>query len=635
MPSYDLFGDPTAGYAVTKNSNMNNVVNYNAPTPQVPTFVPDTPSPSYISMPSYYGTNSNPTQSIPNPSYTPPAPSYSTPTPTPATPPYAAAVSTPSYSYGGGGGSSYVPPGPTAAELEEQRKKKEADNNYSNMLAMLENLKKIAPVQVTPPSYNPFISNSEMMGKMGLLQSAMDKYNAPYSLDSDQQYQTAVQSMEKNLTKQFAKRGMAYSNSAKGAIAQKTAELGNQFQQQEMLRRQQNIQNLAQQLGVLTNFEKTNYDQWRNTVNDTNQANTVNYNNFSDLLGKALGMQNQTFNQDVTKAGLTGQFQGQPTAEQQQQQNKNEMTTYGTMLTPQIRQQLQLLDKLPPGIKMTDVTKYYNDYAAEINRRAKEFPDDPMIPYLMAARTQKILSTPELMQQYGKEIGLANPQIAQNALKYQQAQSNLTLDNLKIYAEKIKAEYLPVTEKAKLDEAIANAEKGKWEAAKAKIEAINAPEEVKLDLKYKLEQIKSQQANQIQSLASAGASGANAALAGQRLNTEAYNTEEARIKAALASQDLNSDTPRLYQSYLQSGKNFDDWFKSDVLGQGKANIGNAPYSGATAGPANVTWAETMSQPQFKQLLDALQKTGKFDKPKTSIDGMDYINNPDLLKNLPK
>lgn len=538
-------------------------------------------------------------------------------------------VFNPPYSGGGGGGGSSspsIPTGPSASELEAQRKAQEAQTNYDKLLKLVETFKSKAPVEITPPTYNPFISNSEMAGKLGVLQSAMDSFNSPYNLDNDQQYQTAVAAMEKNLTKQFAKRGMAYSNSAKAAIAQKAAELGGQFQQQEMVRRQQNINNLAQQLGVMANFEKNNYNQYRDTVADVNSKNTLNFNNWNDLLGKAFEVQKQGFSDNVTKSGITGEFEGNKTEEQKRYDRNLEIATYGTELNPQVRTQLDMLKNLPSGIKMGDLTKYSQDYALEINRRAKEFPNDPLIPYLLAARTQKILSTPALLQQYGQDIGLSNPLIATNAQAFSSNALKANTEMFKAYAEQIKAQYLAATEKVKLDEAIANAEKGKWDAAKAKIEAINAPEQVKADLMYKLEQIESQKANQVQSYASAGASGSTAALNEQRRQTEMYNTDIYKNKADASNQELNADTPVVLQNMIESGKPFDQWYTSPMQTGGQIQPGQGAYSGIVPVQNNTKPGETMGQKQLELLLDALQKIGKFKKSPSTDDPLNPNSN---------
>jgi hypothetical protein len=418
---------------------------------------------------------------------------------------------------------------------------------------------------------------------------------------------------------------MAYSNTAKGAIAQKTAELGGQFQANEMARRQQNINNLAKELGIMTDFEKTNYDQYRNTLSDVNNQNAVNFNQFSDLFSKATGLQNTQFNQNIVESGVTGTYSAQKTSAQKEIDRKatNEQTkiledkelgAYGTILTPQVRSQLDMLNNLPPAFKMTDLTKYSNDYAAEINRRAMEFPNDPIIPYLVAARTQKILSNPILLQQYGKDIGLANANIASNAINYQAKQ-------FETYINSIKAQYAATSEKAKLDEILAKtlqaqyeAMKGQysyaksaWDAAKAQIETLALPEQIKSELNLRLEQIKSQQANQVQSYASAGASGAQTDYTYQRTETEKYNTQIYGVKADEALDKADAQTQLYYQEYIKSGKSFDDWLKSAAQDQygSKKYTYQTPSPGA-AGPVGqreVTWAESMNRTQLDLLTD--------------------------------
>lgn len=57
-----------------------------------------------------------------------------------------------------------------------------------------------------------------------------------------------------------------------------------------------------------------------------------------------------------------------------------------------------------PADIASEISKYSDNYQAEINRRMAINPNDPLIPYLQAARAQKIFNNPELLKQYGSEF---------------------------------------------------------------------------------------------------------------------------------------------------------------------------------------------------------------------------------------
>jgi hypothetical protein len=403
--------------------------------------------------------------------------------------------------------------------------------------------------------------NDERTNQFTSLMKAISSFNESYDVNADPAYQIAVDNMTKQMVRQFAKRGMAYSDSAKGAISQKAAELALKFEEKEIQKRRDNINNLGKGLELVSGFETDDYNRYRDMVNDTTNQNNTNYDRNVDLFKGLFDFQkgNYDFTQkqdkdfyDMNRNKIEDNKSDIEFTRKQEEWNKqdeektkkDELTLYGTYLTPQIRQQKQTFESMPANVRQ-QVQQYSGDYAAEINKRAAQFPDDPLIPYLMAARTAKILSNPTLLAQHGASIGLSNPLIATNAQTYQSTE-------FKTYVEKIKAQFALPQSKADLDKAVSLAEEGKWKAAKAQIEALAAPEQVKAELMLKLEQVETQKSQQSQNYAGAAYSQAGTALRGEQINTE--KAQQGKIYADTAKTQKESfDYKGLdqYDKYIQ------------------------------------------------------------------------------------
>lgn len=417
---------------------------------------------------------------------------------------------------GGGGGSSYVPPPSyysgggytapqkTAEQIESERQQAELGKKNQQIAELTKQMQSLFPAKIEAPVYNNRFSDAEFNAKIAKWQNAIDGYNAVYDPSNDPTFQTAVSSAEKAIIRSFARRGMSYSNAAKGAIAQKNAELAGQFQDREQLRRKENINNLANELGVLTGIEKEDYNKYRDKVGDVNTQNTTNFANFSDIFTKATGLQKDQFNQDILESGVTGTYKGQTTPAQKENERKaiaeqtkttedNERQNFGTVLTPQIREQIKQFENMPQMWR-DEVNKYYNkDLGAEINRRAAEFPDDPLIPWLKIARTNKIARDPELLSLYGNEIGLGNSSTAFNAQAFQANKFKNISSEAQAMSDQILAQTKNERERAEINRIYNEIANLSYDAAKRKIEVANLPDELKLkldELNWKIEESK-------------------------------------------------------------------------------------------------------------------------------------------------
>ena len=305
----------------------------------------------------------------------------------------------------------------TQGQMDEYANKKVADAfknfDFTDIFGKMKDL--ITPQQTQAPQYvDPYAQQTaEALGKY---QTAL---NTPFQYDptKDVGLQAAQQQAQQQTMREFARRNLmgSMSNEAQAQLA--AMNLIPQYQQQARQGYNQNLANLAENLGLMQGLGKESYGRYRDTVGDINTANTQEYNRAMDIAQMALGQGNIEQNRLERQLGefdkaynpTTGQVELTPQGEakrnesyinQMRGQGENfdyagEIKRIGNNPSEQWKIPLlnQMRDEKVQQRLQTDIAtipQYYNDFQAEINRRTKLDPNDPLLPHLQIARAEKI-----------------------------------------------------------------------------------------------------------------------------------------------------------------------------------------------------------------------------------------------------
>jgi hypothetical protein len=266
-----------------------------------------------------------------------------------------------------------------------------------------------------------------------------------------------------------------------------------------------------------------------------------------------------------------------------------EIAQYGVALSPVARQYKTVYESMPPEMLNT-VRAYRQDYAAEIMRREKIDRNDPLLPYLYAARAMKIMGSPALMGKYSQDISISAPGIAEKALTY----DSMVLKN---ELDKITVQYAESKEIAELKEAVAKGDKAATEAAMKKVEAANLPAKLKAELNSKIADnlYKNMQAYERNTAALENLSSAN-------LNAEKMNTEKAeQLKKFLESKKIDKESFD-YKAFDRFDKFIQDQYMEEVTTKtstGEDLLGSEVIEGAEkTGLVSKPGADVTSKTKF-------------------------------------
>lgn len=235
-----------------------------------------------------------------------------------------------------------------------------------------------------------------------------------------------------------------------------------------------------------------------------------------------------------------------------------EIQQYGTALTPVARQYKTVYESMPPEM-LNQVRAYRQDYAAEILRREKINKNDPLLPYLYAARTMKIMSSPDLMGKYAQDIGISAPGIATMALAYDAQVMKNEVDKIAMQYAGPKAAAEMEKIYAEVDRAVAEKDVKILDAAIKKLELANLPEELKLKIKEKIADIAYKNAAAFNQTTAGTENLARADLA-----TEQKTTEKAKQLKELADANKAVKTSFDYEGFDRFDKYIQDTYMEDV-----------------------------------------------------------------------
>jgi hypothetical protein len=336
--------------------------------------------------------------------------------------------------------------------------------------------------------------------------SKIQNYQAqPYNPQSDAALKVAQQQAIDKVRQDMARRGRVFDTYAASQEQQVAQGLIPDYYRLGLQQEQQQRSDLYNQLGALQGLEQTGYGRYQDQYGQQRQAE-------QDYLKEA-----------ITRANLTGQFDGTPTvSEQDRQRNiqlqetqraeQQEIADFGTVLSPQMRQYRQTYLSMPQDIKrqLLPLGQQDGGFATTINRLLASDPSNPLLPYLQALRANKILSDPEMMAQYGAEYGLQTGAITQMAESEQQQDIVNRLEQIKLqtqnqkYVEeitKVQAEVRKIeSEKAYKDtETI----KKEYEALQEQLKYKNLPTKLKAELESELQLAEQRAASAQSSIASA------------------------------------------------------------------------------------------------------------------------------------
>lgn len=282
----------------------------------------------------------------------------------------------------------------------------------------------MTPQQTQIPQYNdPYAEQTAKA--LGRFQTALD---TPFQYDPSQDVglQAAQKQAQQQTMREFARKNLlgSMSNEAQAQLA--AMNLTPQYQQQARQQYTQNLSNLAKNLELMQGMGKQSYERYRDTVGDIVFANQQR--------AKQLEAFGQAYNP------ITGQFEMTPESILKQQKGiaeireteakttkaiqEQEKNRYGMALNDTARPLIsnyENLSKMDEGFRNDVMNNWSNLAILRDQYRARG--DEEAAQAVEGARALKIISDPQLLQQYGKEFGFSNVDIQKNVAELSKAQA--------------------------------------------------------------------------------------------------------------------------------------------------------------------------------------------------------------------
>lgn len=339
---------------------------------------------------------------------------------------------------------------------------------------------------------------------------ALQKQGYKFDPETDQALKVAQNQSMNKVKQDMVASGRLYSSFTDTQQQQAAQGLIPQYEQIARQNYQNDMGNTLQTLTTLQNMDNINYNRYRDTVADSNTANTTAYNWYQDQV------KNDAMYGGIYNGGLTPDAQtkastiAKNTADIQETARKNELDAAdkeaartGWYIDPQVK---QMLSAPIPAQYIPVVQQYSNDFAGEINRRASINPSDPLIPILEAARYQKVMNDPALREKYMSDYYTQTLEGKKSAADIQGKQ----FDNI---IKQTEAEIALATAPAKAEKILLEVDKIKMDIQKGVIdiqEGIARVNDIRVQTSLRPIQV---------------------SIAQQNANTSSYNAETSRINA--------------------------------------------------------------------------------------------------------
>lgn len=466
---------------------------------------------------------------------------------------------------------------------------------------------------------NPYQSqyNNDIMGTLSQLKN-MQSFN--YDVNNDAALKQAQKQAGEVVMKDAAKRGRVFDTYTDKQLQEVSQGLVPQYYQIAQNQYNTDRNNQYNLLSAINNLDSTAYNRYIQNAQLNRDLELNNQNNYVKSIDYGNTMSNQQFNRDVTSSGLTGQFQNKTTTAEQQRQYENQNTTedrlrlqtlqdVGVVLTPAQNQLRTTYTNMTPQIR-TQVLQLSNngsDFASAINN-----PNTPkeLIPYLQAARFNKVLSNPETYKDYlVNEYGLSPVQVNNLVVGNKIKALELAKTEASNKVEQVKALYAGQKEKAELDKVLAQIKAENSKAAQEILKEINLPEKLKAELNQEIAKVDLVKAQTGAQNANASADKARAGVYAEQVNTEKSQQKKYNSDADKTSNETNSSfAAGVYNLYLNSGKkNIDEFLKS----KGKIQIESNGNKKFIEDPNGTTMGSTLTDKDLKMLKDLEKNANPF------------------------
>ena len=334
-----------------------------------------------------------------------------------------------------------------------------------------------------------------------------------YDPTQDVGLQQAQAQAREQVRQEMARRGRVFDPYAQAKEVEVAQQLIPAYQQMARQGYQQDISNLYRQLGALTGLEQTGYGREQDILTRQRQQEQDvlaelqrQFGREQTVLGRErqaeqdiLAEQQRQFGRDVTEAGITGEFRGTPTAQQQERQRQREIEDFGVELSDTARGLRGLFQQYvatqPERVRVLEQlgNTLAGGFAEAINNPARFNLSQEDVNILQSLRFNKIIKSPELLAQYGAEYGMDTPAIQQAS---ERVKAEKVLRELKIEEQRV-ANTQKAIELQKLAAEIerymaeteyksAQTEKTRQDALMTKAERLALPQKLQNDLRESL-----------------------------------------------------------------------------------------------------------------------------------------------------
>ena len=326
------------------------------------------------------------------------------------------------------------------------------------------------------------------------------------------------------------------------------------------------------------------------------------------------------YDRDINNlASALGQYRNVQQDNRAMEQNMiaNEVTNYGVELSPRMRQYEQQYQQIPQQ-EIARLMPYSQNFAGRIKELRAIDPNHPDIPILETLRAMKVLSDPQLLQQYGAEYGMQSTAINQMAEANTQQELLNKLEVLKqqmanekyaMEISKIQADISKIESEAQYKNAQIVAEE--YKALQEQIKTSTLPAQIKAEIEA--------------DIALASQRYASAELSTERINTERLQQDKI-INDINKAQNLTGNqkyVAHLFLDYINSGMDINAYLQSPVTetvnGKEEPVVDN---NGNT-----FRKVDDLSNEEMKMLLDLVKQQ------KSLQDGGDFIETLNKLSKL--
>lgn len=358
---------------------------------------------------------------------------------------------------------------------------------------------------------------------LALLKQILDRPGFNFDPSSDPGYKASADAAANIAKQQMGRMGRLYSNTTDTRMSQAALASALPFRQQAYNEYKGEGDRLASQLSAL---------------NTLGQQDLQKYKSDYDYIQKGIGQQNV----DVEKQREFKYAGEDRVTNLAAARDAKDIERHGFILPPSARQSVTVYENMPPQIQ-SQVSQFHGNYAQEINRLEATDPENPLLPYLYAARSYKIINDPQLAAKYGNDIGLESPKIQALAMQFEMQQLKNNIERA-AYAQSQIVDPLKV-QKINLEIDKLNSQK-----AQEYLKELSLPTKLENDFALQIADIANTYASAEASRARGRASDASAEAS--RASAESSRASAEKTRREQDREDFDYKGLKVFEDYIQN-----------------------------------------------------------------------------------